>query len=182
MSLLAVTDDIPVAAWAGYYLGEALVKASEDGGPEIAYNLSGTLYLSQSGWILLSVPNSLAIGIFKAMSEPGIELPPGSNGKFNAHISVMRPEEVTTAGGADKIKERGKQFTYTLGRIYSVEPDGWPEMSRVWFCQIHSPELQELRRAYGLSSLPKNGDIPFHLSVAVRRRGVLGRNDMKKGG
>jgi hypothetical protein len=180
MSLLGITDGLPAWMQAMYAFGKV---AAVDDPPQVAYNLAGTLQLSSSGWLLLSVPNALVRGIFDAMREPGIELPPsGTNEGLNAHVSVMKPREVTMLGGADKISERGQQFHYTLGRLYSVEPDGWPEMEKVWFCRIHSPALQELRRSYGLSSLPNDGKYDFHISVAVRRRGVLGRNEKTKVG
>jgi hypothetical protein len=92
----------------------------------------------------------------------------------------MSPDDIEKVGGPEKITERGKSYTYTLGRIYSVEPDGWPGVSKVWYIKAHSPELQELRRSYGLSGLPKNGEFDFHITVAVRKRGVLGRGETTK--
>lgn len=180
MSLLKVTDGPPPWAALLFDLGSRLVK--EAAAPAVAYNLAGRLYLSQSGYLLLNVPNALVRGTFSAMSEPGIELPPaGPDGNLNAHITVMSPDEVTQAGGPDKITERGKQYAYTLGRVYSVEPDGWPGVARVWYVKVHSPELQQLRRSYGLSSLPRDGKHDFHVSVAIRRKKVLGRNGAAKG-
>lgn len=179
MSILKATDRPPVWAAVFFDLGRQLLKQAADA--QIAYNLAGRLYLSQSGYLLMNVPNALVRGVFSAMSEPGVELPPaGPDGNLNAHVTVMSPAEVQTAGGPDAITERGKQYTYTLGRIYAVEPEGWPEMAKVWYVKVHSPELQELRRSYGLSSLPSDGKHDFHVSVAVRRKRVLGRNDTAK--
>lgn len=179
MSLLTVTDDIPSWAEAVYNIGR-LVKEADDT-PTLAYNLAGMLYLSTNGWLMLSVPNAFVHGVFSMMKETGIEYPPSkTDGRLNAHMTVMRPEELAQIGGADRVTERGKQFHFTFGRLYSVEPAGWPEMSRVWFVRVHSPELMELRRSYGLSSLPKEGKFDFHITVAVRRRGVLGRNETSK--
>jgi len=180
MSILSVTGRPPVGAALCFKMGQDFAK--EAGDRELVYNLSGRLHLSSSGWLMLSVPNALVRGIFSAMSEPGIELPPdGPDGNLNAHISVMRPSDIDLVGGPDALTERGKQYTYTLGRIYAVEPEGWPEMSKVWYVQVHSPELQQLRRSYGLSSLPNDGKYDFHVTVAVRRKKVLGRNDTAKG-
>ena len=176
--MLQVTDGPPPWVRILFDMG---VKLAADSAPEVAYNLAGTLYLSSNGWLFLSVPNALARGVFAAMREPGVELPPsGSDGQLNAHITVMHPEEIKQIGGPDRITERGKQFHYTIGRLYSVEPENWPDMAKVWFLRVHSPELQQLRRSYGLSSLPNEGKHDFHISVAVRRKGVLGRNDTRK--
>jgi hypothetical protein len=180
MSVLGVTDRPPVWAAVCFKMGSDLVKQA--GEPTLAYNLAGRLYLSQTGYLLLTVPNALVRGTFSAMTEPGIELPPnGPDGNLDAHVTVMSPAEVTLAGGPDKITERGKQFFYTLGRVYAVEPDGWPDVAKVWYIKVHSPELRQLRQSYGLSSLPGDGKHDFHVSVAVRRKRVLGRNDTAKG-
>lgn len=179
MSLITVTNSPPPGVSILFKLAADFAKTG--GVPEITYNLSGRLYLSSSGWILLTVPNALVRGAFSAMTEPGVELPPsGPDGVLNAHISVMRPEEVESLGGSDKITERGKQFTYTLGRIYTVEPETWSDMRKVWYIKVHSPALQELRRSYGLSSLPNEGKYDFHITIAALRKKVLGRNDTSK--
>lgn len=149
--------------------------------------LTGRFYVSKSGWGLLSVPNSLARGLFEASQEPGIELPPGPGdppGLFNAHVSVFRKEEIEQLGGPDRLKERGEVFCYNLGPVKSVVPMGWSEMSRCWFVEIHSPELKALRKSYGLSPLPMKGDmeLPFHITFAVRRKGILQPNALSKAG
>lgn len=164
------SHDTRVPAWAvvAYAVGQRLVKTAATSPP-----LQGQLYAASTGWLLLSVPNPLAYGVFASLTEPGIELPPGDAGSpFTAHISVMRAEEVAAIGGPDGIKERGQRFTYTLDGLADVEPAGWPEMERVWFLRAESHELEKLRTSYGLSALPNNGKNAFHVSVAVRRRSV----------
>jgi len=167
-------------------LGQALALISKYASVDRPVNttaLSGQLYASNSGWILLSVPNALVRGAFDALSEPGIELPLDSGGRLNAHISVMRAEEVEKIGGISKITERGHHFKYNVGALQAVKPLGWDGMSKVWFLSVTSPELCQLRRTYGLSSLPMRGDIelPFHITVARRAVNVLGSNDVSKG-
>lgn len=148
---------------------------------EPSYSLSGMLYATDANWLMLTVPNALVRGVYDAMSEPGVILPPGPEGKpFNAHITVMRPDELLLIGGKDKITERGKQFSYSLGRFVSVKPESWSEMEKAYMVIVHSPELQELRRSYGLSSLPNKGEYAFHITVAVRPKGVLARNEKSK--
>jgi hypothetical protein len=176
--MLLHTVDHPTWAKEIYDAGKCFVKEAADA--SVAYVLAGRLQLAESGWLMVGVPNAFVRGIHAAMATPGIELPTSpTSGLLNAHISVMRPEEITAIGGADKITERGKQYRYTLGRMYSVKPDD-ASFAEVWFVKVHSPELQQLRRTYGLSSLPNDGKYEFHITVAVRRRGVLGRNDTAK--
>jgi len=155
----------------------AFYKMSSSDRPAATCALAGRLYKSRSGWILLAVPNALIRGAFAALDEPGLELPPG----LNAHISVIRPEELETlASGADSVTERGHMFRYNLGPIKTVAPAGWSEMSRVWFVEVHSPELQQLRRSYGLTPLPNDNKFKFHITLAVRRKGVLQNNTQSK--
>jgi hypothetical protein len=179
MSVLSPVDGPSYWDRQAWLLGE---KVAAD--QVVAYNLAGRLYVSDAAgkpWGLLSVPNAMVRGIFSAMQEPGIELPLRDDGQLDAHISVFRPEEIAILGGADALlNDRGKVFHYTIGRLVSVEPDGWPDVSKCWMLRIHSPELQALRRSYGLSGLPKDGEYDFHITTAVRRRGVLGRGETAK--
>ncbi len=150
-------------------LGEAIVlmsKAAQDA--ELSYDLHGALYLSRGGGLMMAVPNALARGAFDALHVPGAKLPPGPDGgQFNAHVVVMRPAEIEKIGGPAKIKERGKQVRYSLGPVRTVRPTSWPAIRRIWFIEIRSPELERIRKSYGLSSLPRDGKHPFHCVFAV---------------
>jgi hypothetical protein len=176
---------IRVGSGLSYWNRQAMmlgVKIASEMAP--SYNLTGMFHLSEHEgrhWGLLSVPNALVRGVFAAMKEPGIELPPGDDGKLNAHITVMRPDEIDMIGGPEALTaDRGKHFTYTIGRLATVNPGGWKEMGKAWMLRVHSPELQELRRSYGLSSLPNSGRYDFHITVAVRKSNVLRRNEVSK--
>jgi hypothetical protein len=168
-----------------YIVGNAAAWLTKAGAVGTNHYLTGRLYVAKSGWLLLSVPNALVRGVFDAMTATGAELPTMSafNGEsadkelLNAHISVMTAEEVEQIG-ADKINERGHNFHYALGQIREFSPRT-ETLSRVWAIQVASPELAALRKSYGLSALP-NGDHPFHITVAVRRKNVLGQNEVAK--
>jgi hypothetical protein len=165
-----------------YQVGQAfgLLTKAASSRPVASPVLHGRLIVPQTGWALLTVPNALVRGLFDAMDETGIELPPGhKGGPFTAHVSVMTGDEVKKLGGPEAISERGHPFNYQLGPIQSVEPSGWDEMSRVWFVKVISPELKALRKSYGLTPLP-NGDHNFHISIAVRRKNVLNQGPVSK--
>ncbi len=144
--------------------------------------LQGRLYLSSSGWLLLSVPNALGRGAFDALAASGAELPSKDTNDpeatYNAHISVMSKDEVATIG-PNKLTERGHMFHYTLGPIKEVHPQGWDDVSKAWLIEVQSPELKALRKSYGLPPLP-HGDHEFHITFAVRRKKVLQNNDVPK--
>lgn len=135
------------------------------------YTMKGRLTASGSGWVLLEVPNDIGNGCFKAMTEIGIEQPTrDSTGRYHAHISVMRPEELEPIGGAAAVTAIGQTFGFNVGPLRElVNPAGWPEVSRVWFLEAYSPDLMKLRRSLGLGE-PK---YPFHITVAIRKRGAL---------
>jgi hypothetical protein len=143
----------------------------------------GRLYAASSGFILLSVPNAIGRGVFDTLQEPGLELPPGPDGSpYSAHITVMRPSEVDAIGGADNVNERGHAFPFNLGPLCKINNPGNGSLSAVYALEISSPELQQLRRTYGLPSLPtENGkEYPFHLTVGIRRKNVLRDNGISK--
>ena len=151
----------------------------------VNYSFAGRLYLSKSGWLLLSVPNSLVQGVFDALQIPGAELPltgamnvPGVPGSvLNAHISVMTPEEVEKIG-ASKITERGQTFRYSLGKLKEHAAKNIAGVSRLWVLDVKSPELATLRKAYGLP--PKLRNYDFHITVAIRKTKVLQNGPEKK--
>ena len=149
--------------------------------PKPVTALSGKLILSDSNWVLLEVPNAIVYGLYAALDVPGIELPK-HKGKLNAHISVMRYEEVEAIGGGDIISERGKTYHFQIGNLKEVKPIGWDGVERVWFVEAFSPELSQLRRSYGLTSLPKKGNknLKFHITVAIRKARVLQENKVTK--
>lgn len=170
-----------------YEVGNALGWLSRSSKQaSVNHMLSGRLYLSKSGWLLLSVPNALARGVFDALTAPGAELPTAGamnvpNVKeelFNAHISVMTADEVASIG-ADKINERGHVFHYGLGPIKEITPKNIEGVSKIWAIQVAAPALAALRKSYGLSPL-LNGDHQFHITVAIRRKKVLHNNDVCK--
>lgn len=157
---------------------ESLDKQADT--PQAVASLTGTLYLSKSGWLLLSVPNAFVRGLFDALHEPGAQLPLNAAGNLEAHITVMRPEEIEQLGGADNINERGHQFAYQTGPVKTVRPSGQGEFSAVWFVEVTSRELEKLRKSYGLAPTPKNGEHEFHITFAYRKNRVLQHNDVSK--
>lgn len=185
MDGLSVLFPLPQANF--YKIGNAhgwLAKSAK--APDVAYQLSGRLYMAKSGWLLLSVPNALVRGVFDAITAPGVELPlagvmnvPNVDKELlNAHISVMTAEEVKRIG-ADNINERGQAFKYSLGHVQELTPGNMDGVSKLWAIQVSTTGLAALRKSYGLSATPKSE--PFHITVAVRRTNVLGNNGVSKG-
>ena len=187
MDGIAVTDSsiwrIPVSELPGYREGNALGWLySLNKQASVSYLLTGRLYLAKSGWLLLSVPNALVRGVFDALYAPGAQLPTcGSlnvpNEKpelLNAHISVMTAAEVEQIG-ADKITERGHMFGYSLGTLKEVDIKNIAGVTKAWVLSVTSPQINALRKSYGLTTFPN--DKPLHITVGVRKRRAATENN-----
>lgn len=126
--------------------------------------LIGTLEQADNGYTYLNVSNKIIDGLFELIEKDGLSKPPYNQKKYNevgAHISVFNEDEVEDL----EIKEIGKEFNFTLGEFKSTKPEGWEEVKEVYFVQVDSPELEDLRKKY---KLPKklNGH-EFHITIAV---------------
>jgi hypothetical protein len=156
------------------------VKAAQ--APKSVVAMSGVLYVVERDkpWGLLSAPNAFVRGVFQTITEPGIELPT-KNGKFDAHITVFRPEEIAKIGGPRAlVNDRGRRFNYDIGGLQAVAPEGWDGVEMCWLLGVTSPELEALRVSHGLPPLPNDNRFAFHLTVAIRRRGVLTPGPVRK--
>lgn len=160
-------------AKAFHRLGAAHLRAElnkEAGTPEVTHALAGRLYLSKSGWILLSVPNALIRGLYDALDEPGAVLPLKSDGRLEGHISVISKDELAKAGiDPESISERGHTFRFNLGPLKVVRPSSWKDVSKVWYVTVKSPELRELRTRYGLTPNPRDNKFDFHITIAIMK-------------
>ena len=160
-----------------YDAGRAAIELIKAGGtPESIYGLKGRLYLSESGWLLLGIPNPLVRGLFSMLDVPGAELPL-RDGKLNAHVSVMTAAEVAKIG-PDSINERGKLFAFQLGPLQEVRPAGWKGVAKAYLVRIISPELKRLRQSYALPPLPNGHE--FHCTIGLKKQGVTGNNPVSK--
>ncbi len=131
--------------------------------------LTGILRQTKKGFVYLKIPNDVMNGLFDCIDEPNIEKPPYNNSKFGrvgAHISVMYADEIK--GKNIEISEIGKEFEFKLGKFYSTVPQGWDNVSRVWFITVEAPELEKLRQKYKLTK--KLNGHEFHISVAIRKK------------
>ena len=135
--------------------------------------LTGKLVITGDGWGLVRVPHAILKGFFDALHEPGIVPSPNL-----AHITVFPPAD-TVKIGADKITERGRDFNFFIKGVKSFRPKGWKDMEKCWVLDCRSPELEALRKSYGLTPLPY-GEHEFHVTFAVRREGVLQENRKSK--
>lgn len=164
-------DDLYYAA--GYAISSG-VKIASSPKP-----FSGKLILSKNGWLVLTVPSAMVRGMFDAIGELGFEIPKRRDGAILSQIAVMSPEEIDSIGGPDKISERGHFFRYSISSVKKLDVDSIDGVSSVIAATVESPDLLRMRRSYGLKD-PSSKFGKFAIIIALRRKGVLGNNDVSK--
>ena len=128
--------------------------------------LKGKLQQAKNGFVYLDLPNDLINGLFAMIDEDNISKPPYNQKKYNqvgAHVSVIDEKEIENI----IIKEVGKEFNFSLGELKSTTPKNWDEVEKVYFLQIDSPDLENLRKKYGLPEKLKGHE--FHITIAIEK-------------
>jgi hypothetical protein len=124
--------------------------------------LSGQLKQTRDGFVYLDVPDSIIRAFQQMIPDEEIAHPSGMSKKYvGAHISVMMKDE----SDGKNIKEIGQHFQYKIKALQAVKPDGWDGVRTVFFIAVDAPELEDLRKKYGLSAKHKGHD--FHITVGL---------------
>lgn len=130
----------------------------------------GVLRQNGKGLVYLDIDNRFISMLLPYLKAYGLVRPPYFN-LFalpeGAHVPVI-PGREAAFQYLDEIAEVGKEFSFVIEGLYSMEPSSWPEVEQVWFFKVHSPELEKLRRKYFLPAVP--GGHAFHIAVAVKPR------------
>ena len=136
----------------------------------------GVLKRNDQGMIYLDIDNRFITVMIPYLKAYGLIRPPYFNllGNFpaGAHIPVITSREATFHF-IDPVEELGKEFSFEIEGLYSLEPTLWPEMEQVWIFKLHSSELEALRRRHFLTATP--GCHSFHIAVAVKPRAIAGK-------
>lgn len=130
----------------------------------------GVLRRNRQGMIYLDIDNRFISMLQPYLKAYGLERPPYFNlftFPDGAHVPVI-PAREAAFQYVDQVDEVGREFSFEIEGLYSVEPTCWPEVEQVWFFKLRSPELETLRKKYFLPALP--GGHAFHIAVAVKPR------------
>jgi len=103
------------------------------------------------------------------IQEEGFEEPPYFNipNGAGAHISVVYPEEMQKYK-LNKIAECGKTIYFTLKTCKVVHPSTWKEVDEVYVIVVEAPELEKIRKKYGL---PKQ-TYEFHITIGIKPKHI----------
>ena len=130
--------------------------------------LVGTLRQDKDGFVYIDVSNNIIHGLFPLIDDEGAEKPPYfGKGGIGAHVSAISDEELDEDV---EIKEIGNKIPFEIIGVHSANPEGWDEMSKVWFLTIDCPELKKIRRKYDLPETYKNKKQDYHITFATKRK------------
>lgn len=117
----------------------------------------GVLVQQSDGYAYIKVDDDYIHRLYPLLNTSTYEKPPYFRRKDapGAHISVVYEDE------HQQLDEAGKHFTFTLKNIVEVHPK--KGLSYI-VLQVSSPELENLRKKYGLSPLLKGHE--FHITLA----------------
>lgn len=133
--------------------------------------LSKALYLKQtgtlkqrSGFLYLDVSNKFISDVLPLLQTRGKITPPsgfGKKGSKGAHISVIYKNELNFPMGM--LPELGKKITFYVVDIGTAQKNKNGVDQKIWMIRIVSPELEKLRKKYGLNPLCHGED--FHITL-----------------
>jgi hypothetical protein len=122
----------------------------------------GILKKNQDGYVYLKIPDRYVKRLFPLIKEPGFSIPYAirRHTKVGAHISVFYKDETRLFGPMNEI---GKIYTFEPRNIKRVRAGA----KEYIILEVRAPELENLRKRYGLS--PKLLNHEFHITLAEKR-------------
>ena len=123
---------------------------------------TGVLLQKSDGFVYLKVDDAYIHALFPKLKAHGFHKPPYFRrpDAVGAHISVMYNEETRQR---QPIEEVGQVFQFTPSKLAMVRVRG---RSQYVILEVQAPELEALRKKYGLSPMLKQH--AFHISLAKR--------------
>lgn len=131
--------------------------------------LQGVIRQTKDAFLYLSVSSDFVYKLYPLVSSKGMSHPPYFNMRksVGAHISIIKSAEANFIG-IDEFKEVGLRIPFSLRDVNTTNPESWHNMERVWYINVVSPQLEMIRKRYGLSELIDGHS--FHITFACRRK------------
>ncbi len=130
----------------------------------------GVLKQNSQGLVYLDIDNRFITMMLPYLKAQGLIRPPYFNlfqTPEGAHIPVISSRE-TSFHYLEEIEGLGKEISFEIEGLYSMEPSSWPEVEQVWFFKVRSSGLEEFRRRQFLTEHP--GGHAFHIAIAIKPR------------
>jgi hypothetical protein len=128
----------------------------------------GTLKQKANGYLYLDVSDDFITLAIPLIDVPGRIVPPShyTNKKgIGAHISVIYENEII-AKDIWEIEELGQEYTFSVMELRSIKMTNNNKMQKLWLIAVDAPELETLRKKYGLRPLLKGHD--FHITIGTQ--------------
>jgi len=124
---------------------------------------TGVLMEEKQGFVYLKVDDAYVNQLFSMLPYPGYSKPPYFRRPDSpgAHISVFYVDERSQTG---KINEIGQKYSFKITGFALVPP----QTSEYLVLKVESPDLEQLRKKYGLSPLLKGHE--FHITVGKKNK------------
>jgi hypothetical protein len=149
--LTAVYNSVSICAYARY----ALPK-------------KGILRQDHEGFVYLELSDNFITEIYSLIHDQKNEEAPLYYVESSpAHIPVILPHEWTQRKGWGEIKDLENQFAFEISTLRSLKPTCWPDVEKIYFFEIKSHELENLRERHLLPPRIRGHD--FHVAVAFEK-------------
>lgn len=125
---------------------------------------------SSDGFVYVDVDDAYIHKLIAFIQKDGFEKPPyfGSTDLVGAHISVIYQDEMKQYG-VGEIEECGETIDFRATGCNIVHPHKWKDMDEVYFVVVEAPELDQIRKKYGL---PKR-EYDFHITIGVKHKAAM---------
>ncbi|MBS3904290.1 MAG: hypothetical protein KGZ39_03065 [Simkania sp.] len=122
-----------------------------------------------NGFVYLDVTDDYIHKLISIIQENGFEEPPyfGSSELVGAHITVVYQNEAKKYG-VGEIQEQGETICFTPKGCKVVHPPHWQEVDEIYLVVIEAPELDRIRKKYGL---PRR-EYDFHITIGVKPKAI----------
>jgi hypothetical protein len=126
------------------------------------YEWRGTLRETEDGFVYVDLDDAYIHELIRYIEPYGFIEPPyfGKPGLVGAHISLFYSGEKPEGG----LEEIGQEISFTPTTTQTVKPPSWENIDEVFILEVDSPELEEMRKKYGL----EKREIPFHITIGVK--------------
>jgi hypothetical protein len=163
------------------YAPSCLISEAKEEGASVVFNSSeicnyashalskkGILRQDHQGFVYLELPDDFITHISPLIQDRGSEaVPLYCLEPSPAHIPVILPHEWAQKKGWGELKGLEESFPFEIMRLCSLKPKAWPGVEKVYFFEIESKALEEVRERSLLPPLIRSHK--FHVAIAFKK-------------
>lgn len=139
---------------------------------------TGTIHVDGRGFVYVNVSEKYIDALLPLLPSNAERPSNFYEGPKGAYFALMLPQEMNSKKGLGKFKEIDQEISFIPTGVYSVQPEGWSEMERVWILTLYSPQAEAIRERYLLPSKIRSHE--FHIVIGVKRKNQFTKETAKK--